>query len=82
MPSSVNLTHNTFVCTRCSGILRDYQYRIKGISMSSFSEDEVAALASGGNTAHNNIYMANFGDREILPNPSMQEKMKEFMNSK
>ena len=48
MPSYVNLTHGTFVCTKCSGILRELQYRIKGISMSTFDVEEVRVWPSGG----------------------------------
>lgn len=58
MPSYANLTHSTFVCTSalvssasCSS------YRIKGISISTFSEEEVATLAKGGNSAHNAVFM-------------------------
>ena len=65
MPSYVNLTHNTLVCTKCSGILRELQCRIKGISMSTFTEEEVEALEKGGNAAHNAIYMELWGgDRD------------------
>ena len=83
MPSYVNLTHGTFVCTKCSGILRELQYRIKGISMSTFDVEEVKSLAERGNTKHNSIYMAHFDEtRDQRPNLNVTEKMKEFIKSK
>lgn len=29
-PNYVNLTINSFICSRCCGILRDFNYKIKG----------------------------------------------------
>eukprot|EP00515_Schizochytrium_aggregatum_P020847 CAMPEP_0202113562 /NCGR_PEP_ID=MMETSP0965-20130614/34190_1 /ASSEMBLY_ACC=CAM_ASM_000507 /TAXON_ID=4773 /ORGANISM="Schizochytrium aggregatum, Strain ATCC28209" /LENGTH=79 /DNA_ID=CAMNT_0048683197 /DNA_START=68 /DNA_END=304 /DNA_ORIENTATION=- len=48
--SYVCLNFNTFVCTNCSGILRGFNYRVKGISMSSFSPEEMEGLKAGGNS--------------------------------
>ena len=42
-PTYINVTIGSFVCTKCSGMLRGINppHRIKSISMSSFSADEV-----------------------------------------
>lgn len=50
-PTYVNMTIGAFVCTKCSGMLRGITppHRIKSISMSSFSADEVEFLKSRGN---------------------------------
>ena len=44
----INTTIGSFVCTKCSGMLRGINppHRIKSISMSSFSADEVASKFS------------------------------------
>ena len=44
-PTYINVTIGSFVCTKCSGMLRGINppHRIKSISMSSFSADEVGS---------------------------------------
>ncbi|TDH64982.1 uncharacterized protein CCR75_000223 [Bremia lactucae] len=52
MPQYVCLDFNTFVCTACSGIHREFAHRVKSISMSKFTESEVENMIKyGGNTA-------------------------------
>jgi len=50
-PTYVNMTVGAFVCTKCSGILRGITppHRIKSISMSAFSAEEVEFVRSRGN---------------------------------
>ena len=52
--------------------------------MSTFSEEEVATLAKGGNSAHNAVFMGEmeFGDRDGLSDPHVAEKMRSFIKSK
>jgi hypothetical protein len=67
MPGYVNLSHKTFVCTKCAGVLRDLQLKIKGISMSKFKQQYLDEMSSGGNEAHNNLYMAKWPPRDPIP---------------
>ena len=46
---NVNLTLNTFVCTGCSGLLRNFNHQVKTINMYTFKPAEVQALEDGGN---------------------------------
>lgn len=48
-PQSIVLNFSTFVCTVCSGIHREFNHRIKSISMSKFSPEEVADIEAKGN---------------------------------
>uniref|UniRef100_A0AAR5Q291 Arf-GAP domain-containing protein n=1 Tax=Dendroctonus ponderosae TaxID=77166 RepID=A0AAR5Q291_DENPD len=50
-PTYVNVTVGSFVCTKCSGILRGITppHRVKSISMATFSLDEIETLRSKGN---------------------------------
>ena len=48
-PQSIVLNFSTFVCTVCSGIHREFNHRIKSISMSKFSAEEVADIEAKGN---------------------------------
>ncbi|XP_017132153.1 arf-GAP domain and FG repeat-containing protein 1 isoform X3 [Drosophila elegans] len=50
-PTYVNMTIGSFVCTRCSGVLRGLTppHRVKSISMATFTQDEIDFLRSHGN---------------------------------
>ncbi|XP_068141582.1 alpha-protein kinase 1 isoform X1 [Drosophila tropicalis] len=50
-PTYVNMTIGSFVCTRCSGVLRGLTppHRVKSISMATFTQDEIDFLKSHGN---------------------------------
>jgi Arf-GAP domain and FG repeat-containing protein 1 len=61
----VCLNFNTFVCTSCSGILREFSFRVKGISMSTFSEEELVMLDKGGNERARDIWMARMKDKHF-----------------
>ena len=67
MPSYVNLTHRSFICTACSGIHRELQSRVKGVSMSTFTPEDVADIRVGGNAACNEHYLARFSNEVPLP---------------
>lgn len=61
---------------------RDFQFKVKGISMSVFNEDDVRALSNEGNIAFNAKYLANYNTHDPLPNGSDVNKLKEFIKSK
>jgi hypothetical protein len=83
VPGYVDLTHNVFICTKCSGIHREFQFKVKGVSMSKFTEEDWAGLASVGNEAFNRAYLARLNPREHpLPNGSDTNKLKEFIRQK
>ncbi|XP_067623098.1 uncharacterized protein DDB_G0283357 isoform X2 [Eurosta solidaginis] len=50
-PTYVNMTIGSFVCTRCSGVLRGLTppHRVKSISMATFTQDDVDYIRSHGN---------------------------------
>lgn len=48
-PNAVVVKFNTFICDTCSGIHREFSHRIKGISMSRWTEEEVEVIEHGGN---------------------------------
>jgi len=58
-PTYVDMTIGSFVCTKCSGMLRGITppHRIKSISMSSFTSEEVAFLKSRGNIWCGKVWM-------------------------
>ncbi|CAM9592848.1 unnamed protein product [Hapterophycus canaliculatus] len=60
LPQYIISDFNTFVCTACSGIHREFSHRVKSISLATFTEEEVAAVKAGGNDASNKLYMARY----------------------
>ncbi|KAL0694634.1 hypothetical protein Bca4012_061814 [Brassica carinata] len=51
-PQYVCTTFWTFVCMPCSGIHREFTHRVKSVSMSKFTSQEVEVLQNGGNQSH------------------------------
>ncbi|KAM7273120.1 hypothetical protein ACFE04_027784 [Oxalis oulophora] len=72
----------TFVCITCSGIHREFTHRVKSVSMANFTSQEVEALQNGGNQRAREIYLKDWdSDRQRLPNPSIIEKVREFIKT-
>jgi hypothetical protein len=82
MPGYVNLSHKTFVCTKCAGILRDLQFKIKGISMSKFTQQDLDEMSTGGNAAHNAVYLARWPAKDPLPTGQDGGRMKDHIRLK
>jgi hypothetical protein len=61
---------------------RDFQFKVKGISMSVFNEEDVLNLSAMGNVAFNEKYMAGYNAHEPVPNGSDVAKLKEFIRAK
>ncbi|TQD94070.1 hypothetical protein C1H46_020265 [Malus baccata] len=72
----------TFVCVTCSGIHREFTHRVKSVSMSKFTSQEVEALQNGGNQRAREIYLKDWDlQRQRLPDSSKADKIREFIRS-
>ncbi|KAF9151688.1 ArfGAP with FG repeats 1 [Linnemannia schmuckeri] len=86
-PSKVNvyanLFNNTFICEKCSGLLRELNHRVKSISASTFTSEEMAGLQKGGNAVAKKIWLATWSWREY-PEPDAHEvdDVRQFMRAK
>ncbi|XP_021358611.1 arf-GAP domain and FG repeat-containing protein 1-like isoform X2 [Mizuhopecten yessoensis] len=84
-PTYVNMTAGSFVCTSCSGILRGINppHRVKSISMTSFTPDEMEFLKCHGNDLCRKVYLGLYDSRSC-PEPDAREeqKVKDFMVQK
>src|SRR5690348_7054116 len=78
---------STFVCSRCSGLLRDLNFKVKGIGVCNFSEAELVLLTKIGNDVKyliinffknaKAIWLAKFdAKREKLPDPKDSEAVR------
>ncbi|KAK6027956.1 putative GTP-ase activating protein [Ostertagia ostertagi] len=58
-PTYVNITHGSFCCTSCSGILRGLNppHRVKSICMASFTAEEIERLRSLGNEENSHTWL-------------------------
>ncbi|GLT95436.1 hypothetical protein SLE2022_131180 [Rubroshorea leprosula] len=72
----------TFVCMTCSGIHREFTHRVKSVSMSKFSSQEVEALQNGGNQRAREIYLKDWDmQTQRLPSSSNADKIREFIKN-
>ncbi|XP_055807189.1 probable ADP-ribosylation factor GTPase-activating protein AGD14 isoform X2 [Solanum dulcamara] len=72
----------TFVCMTCSGIHREFTHRVKSVSMSKFTSQEVEALQKGGNQRAREIYLKSWDTQsQWLPNNSNVDKVREFIKT-
>ncbi|KAM3378819.1 putative ADP-ribosylation factor GTPase-activating protein AGD14 [Capsicum galapagoense] len=79
-PQYVCTTFWTFVCTRCSGVHREFTHRVKSVSMARFTEEEVSALEAGGNERAKEIYFRTWDTyRNSYPDPSDLHRLREFI---
>jgi len=83
--TSVCVDFSSFICTECAGIHRKFGHRIKSISISTFTQDEVDKLQDGGNEVCNNKYLAKYKqgkDPFQLPNEGESEKIEQYIKAK
>jgi len=80
-PTYITSTFGTFVCTTCCGIHREFGHKIKSISMSKFSLEEVEELERGGNLKANDKWLASYASRDFSLCEDV-EKLREHITSK
>ncbi|KFK43179.1 hypothetical protein AALP_AA1G090300 [Arabis alpina] len=81
-PQYVCTTFWTFVCMACSGIHREFTHRVKSVSMSKFTSQEVEVLQTGGNQRAREIYLTNWDyQRQRLPDNSNADRVREFIKN-
>ncbi|KAF8819379.1 hypothetical protein IE077_000077 [Cardiosporidium cionae] len=71
-PIYVCMDYMSFVCTVCSGIHREFGHKVKGISISKWTADEVSQIEkNGGNKKCRDKYLARWTAEE-LPEPAAE----------
>lgn len=72
----------TFICLSCSGIHREFTHRVKSVSMSKFTTQEVQALEQGGNQRARDIYLKDWDwQRMRLPINTNPDRIREFIRT-
>nr|XP_033780726.1 arf-GAP domain and FG repeat-containing protein 2 isoform X1 [Geotrypetes seraphini] len=81
----IDITVGSFVCTSCSGLLRGLNppHRVKSISMTTFTEQEVNFLQARGNEVCRKIWLGLCDSRSsVVPDSRDPQKVKEFLQEK
>ncbi|XP_043926376.1 arf-GAP domain and FG repeat-containing protein 1 isoform X11 [Protopterus annectens] len=84
-PTYANMTVGSFVCTSCSGILRGLNppHRVKSISMTTFTQQEIEFLQKHGNEICKQIWLGLYDERSSsIPDFRDPQKVKEFLQEK
>ncbi|KAI8576326.1 hypothetical protein K450DRAFT_257230 [Umbelopsis ramanniana AG] len=80
IPSYVNLSIQTFICSRCSGLIREVGHRVKSLTASNFSGPETVALQNGGNAVAQRIWLSHY--KGTAPEPETDSDVRWFMRQK
>ncbi|ETV73881.1 hypothetical protein H257_11538 [Aphanomyces astaci] len=80
-PQYICLDFNTFICTACSGLHREFSHRIKSISMSTFTDTEVKNIVKfGGNEAAHKFWLARFDvNSQPSSNLNSRDRIRNFI---
>ncbi|XP_066262207.1 arf-GAP domain and FG repeat-containing protein 1-like isoform X3 [Euwallacea similis] len=81
-PTYVNITVGSFVCTKCSGILRGITppHRVKSISMATFTPEEIDTIRNKGNDHCRNVWLGLYeGTPRVF---SDEQQVRDFMLEK
>jgi hypothetical protein len=72
-----------FVCSGCAGIHREFNHRVKGLSMSNFALAELEVLRTQGNEVCLRTWMARYNPRDFpQPGPKDTQRIKDFIRLK
>lgn len=83
-PTYVDVTIGSFVCTKCSGILRGITppHRVKSISMATFTTDEVELLRSKGNDFNRRVWLGLYEGTPPTHGATDEQIVRDFMVEK
>ncbi|XP_078266486.1 arf-GAP domain and FG repeat-containing protein 1a isoform X2 [Rhinoraja longicauda] len=84
-PTYADMTIGSFVCTSCSGILRGLNppHRVKSISMTTFTLQEIEFLRTHGNDVCKQIWLGLYDEKSsVYPDFRDPQKVKDFLQEK
>ena len=78
-----SLNFGTFVCSRCAGILRGLNFKVKPLGISIFTLNEYEILSKNGNDKARNIWLALYDPfKHEKPNPKNYDDVKKHIINK
>lgn len=72
----------TFVCSKCAGILRELNFKVKGINVSIFTEKEKRIAEIMGNERARRIFLGKFDKLKIKAPSNSDNSYKKFLKDK
>ena len=79
----VCIDFGTFICSRCAGILRELNYKVKGTGVSIFNQKEIDILEKNGNEVAKKIWLAKYKEgKDKRPNTKNDDELREFLRDK
>ena len=81
--SYVCTNFGTFICSRCAGVLRELNFKVKGIGLAIFNEKEMEILEKNGNEIAKKIWLAKYKKgKDIKPSLDDDKQLKDFLSEK
>eukprot|EP00923_Selenidium_pygospionis_P055307 GHVN01096417.1.p1 GENE.GHVN01096417.1~~GHVN01096417.1.p1 ORF type:complete len:424 (-),score=36.55 GHVN01096417.1:2818-4089(-) len=82
-PTYICMNYGTFVCTACSGLHRELTHKVKGVSMSKWSEEEVEFIVGHGNQVARETFMHCWSESDMPePDPSQPDRVRRMIKAK
>ena len=79
----VCMSFGTFVCSECAGALRNLNYKVKGIGVTSFNKNEYEFIIKNGNDKAKAKWMAKFDpNKDKYPDNKNYEDIRKFIINK
>ena len=79
----VCINFGTFICSRCSGVLRELNYKVKGTGVSIFNQTEIDLLDKMGNENAAKIWLAKYKEgKDKDPGLKDDESLRKFIKDK
>ena len=79
----VCIDFGTFICSRCAGILRELNFKVKGTGVSIFNQKEIDILEKNGNDVAYKIWMAKYKEgKDKKTNNKNDDELREFLKKK
>eukprot|EP00746_Dinoflagellata_sp_MGD_P123908 gnl/MRDRNA2_/MRDRNA2_58513_c0_seq2.p1 gnl/MRDRNA2_/MRDRNA2_58513_c0~~gnl/MRDRNA2_/MRDRNA2_58513_c0_seq2.p1 ORF type:complete len:728 (+),score=193.73 gnl/MRDRNA2_/MRDRNA2_58513_c0_seq2:78-2261(+) len=79
-PTYICTSYNTFVCSVCSGLHREFGHKIKSISLTEWNMLEVQSIEAGGNELNEATWLARWSPEALaVPNSSKQDTVREWI---
>ena len=73
----------TFICSRCAGILRELNFKVKGIGVTIFNEREMDILEKNGNAKAKKIWLGKYKKgKDKAPSVIDDNELKDFLKEK
>ena len=79
----VCINFGTFICSRCAGVLRELNFKVKGTGVSIFNQNEIDLLDKMGNENARKIWLAKYKDgKDKDPGLKDDESLRKFIKDK